>query len=541
MESREQERARVSRRDFVKGVALAGAAAAGASTLTGCATKASSEAPYMWDDSADVLILGGGTGLMAAIQAATSGAGKVLVLDKQASAGGDTAICSGGFYAADTSVMKAAGVVDARTGKQDTQEQAVADWLKTGGGVEDPDLIKAIVAEGPILIDWFVARGVEFFVVQGGPDPVARSHVNAPTIAEAGGKNFVNPMLDEIKKHSNISILTNTTVLEVLQDPKTNRIVGVRAVSGETVKYYGGKVVIMALGGVGANLALTMEYNPESIDWINIGGGQATGDWVPMAKTLRANLVGFRNKFKPIPTFSNPAVYGSPENGIPMVTSLLAQLAETGPRAVMNVNADGKRFSNEADPADGGVGIAIAQQPGGAWCVHDQTFYDDPANVFYLPPLGSKDQLAKCVDAGIILKADSLAELATEMGVSATALEQTVATYNGYAAAGSDPEFNRSAKSMAPIKTGPFYAFKMVAANVTPWLGANISLDVNASCQVLGLDGNIIPRLYAVGVGVASWRTMGYTYPGGGACIASGLGMGNIAGRAAAAEAKTIS
>lgn len=473
---------------------------------------------------------------MAAIQAAESGADKVLVLDKMPGVGGDTGLCGGGVHAIGTKVQEDEKVVDPRTGKPDAAEQGVKDWLKAGGGVENEALVKQLVAESPKVIEWFTARGIEWYLILAGPDPVPRAHC-----AKTSGKGLVDAMVAEIKKHSNISLLTNTTVLEILQDPKTNRVVGVRAATNDGIKYYGGKVVVIAMGGVGANLALTQQYNPESSEWINSGGTFATGDWVPLTDRLRASFVGTRSKFRPVPTFSNVAVEADPAHGISFFGTMPYPMFKSKAQGVVIVNLEGKRVADEADPADGALGIAVAQQAGGGWVVHDQAFYDDPENIFYLAPRGSRDELAKALESGIILKAESIDELITKMRMSATALKQTIENYNGYAATGSDPEFKRAANTMASIKTGPFYAFKIVTCSVTPWVGANISLDVNSSCKVLDVDGKPIPGLYAVGVGVANWRTIGYAYPGGGSCLGIGFAMGNIVGRAAAAEAKTIS
>ena len=56
----------VSRRDFLKGSLMAGAAAAAGGVLSG--TEVVSANDVTWDEEADVLIIGGGgTGLVAAI------------------------------------------------------------------------------------------------------------------------------------------------------------------------------------------------------------------------------------------------------------------------------------------------------------------------------------------------------------------------------------------------------------------------------------------------------------------------------------------
>ena len=66
----------VSRRNFLKGAALAGAATAGAAALAGCASGGSGNAsadwmPASWDYETDVLVIGyGGAGMWASLIAA---------------------------------------------------------------------------------------------------------------------------------------------------------------------------------------------------------------------------------------------------------------------------------------------------------------------------------------------------------------------------------------------------------------------------------------------------------------------------------------
>ena len=78
----------VSRRNFLKGAALAGAATAGAAALAGCASGGSSNAsadwmPASWDYETDVLVIGyGGAGMWASLIAADECQQKVLVLEK---------------------------------------------------------------------------------------------------------------------------------------------------------------------------------------------------------------------------------------------------------------------------------------------------------------------------------------------------------------------------------------------------------------------------------------------------------------------------
>jgi len=73
----------LTRRSFVKGLAVAGAATAAAGMLAGCKkNEMVSLVPDKWDEEVDVVVVGfGGAGAAAAIEAHDAGA-EVLVLEK---------------------------------------------------------------------------------------------------------------------------------------------------------------------------------------------------------------------------------------------------------------------------------------------------------------------------------------------------------------------------------------------------------------------------------------------------------------------------
>jgi hypothetical protein len=63
------------------------------------------------------------------------------------------------------------------------------------------------------------------------------------------------------------------------------------------------------------------------------------------------------------------------------------------------------------------------------------------------------------IEKGWILKADSLKELDTKMGIYGEELEKTVAEYNNCRRTGKDPEFGR--RNPLPVKTPPYYSAEL--------------------------------------------------------------------------------
>jgi succinate dehydrogenase/fumarate reductase flavoprotein subunit len=146
-----------------------------------------------------------------------------------------------------------------------------------------------------------------------------------------------------------------------------------------------------------------------------------------------------------------------------------------------------------------------------------------------------------------MVQADTLDELCEKLGIDKDGLNATLETFNANAAEGVDPiwhrgefEFDKNTAAnpnypglknacLAPIETGPFYGYRYGPGS----FGTNGGLRINENAQVLNVDGNPIPRLYAVGN--TSGSVMGAAYPGGGSCLGSGSVMAMLAGEHAAA------
>jgi predicted oxidoreductase len=82
-------------------------------------------------------------------------------------------------------------------------------------------------------------------------------------------------------------------------------------------------------------------------------------------------------------------------------------------------------------------------------------------------------------------------------------LEETVAKYNAAAEAGKDEEFEKPV--MHKIATGPFYA-AIIPLAVNDSYGG---LRINGKAQVLDMNGQVIPGLYAGGEASGGGRQHG--------------------------------
>lgn len=112
-----------------------------------------------------------------------------------------------------------------------------------------------------------------------------------------------------------------------------------------------------------------------------------------------------------------------------------------------------------------------------------------------IPLAQAYDVMDDAIERGYVCKADTLEELAAQIGIDAAALSETVANYNGYCAAGADAEFGKDAALLDAIGEGPYYAIHMASYSYNTVAG----LDINEKFQVLGADGQPMEGLFAVG------------------------------------------
>ncbi|HHE74660.1 MAG TPA: FAD-binding protein, partial [Desulfobacteraceae bacterium] len=117
------------------------------------------------------------------------------------------------------------------------------------------------------------------------------------------------------------------------------------------------------------------------------------------------------------------------------------------------------------------------------------TFND--SNVFYE---WSEDNLAE-VEHGILRKAKSIDDIASDIKVEPYILRETVERWNRFCMKNADDDFGRPAESMVPVETPPFY-YAEVWPVVSNTHGGPAH---NENWQVLDAFGKPIPGLYEAG------------------------------------------
>ena len=96
---------------------------------------------------------------------------------------------------------------------------------------------------------------------------------------------------------------------------------------------------------------------------------------------------------------------------------------------------------------------------------------------------------------GLVFKADTIEELADQLGLPQDELTATVSRYNDLCEKGVDEDFGKEPYRMRPIMKAPYYGFFLGGALLTTMDG----LRINGKCQVLDSSCNVIDGLYCVG------------------------------------------
>lgn len=476
----------LSRRNFVSGVAAAGAGILGAAALSGCAgnTRTKKDTTGIkWDKEADVVIVGGGAaGLYAAIKAVEN-ALTPIVLEKQpaASAGGDVR-CSGGYLmgaASDPTVV-----------------------LGTGSfGEANEDLAYAIDDEGTAATEWYIKEGYmewldqPFVVVKGGGPAVYEGQLAAANDADV-------EILFETPGHS---LITNDDkeVIGVVAGPKDARI-NVKAKYG----------VLIATGSYTMDDELMANFHLPGFEYFSVGSPHVAGDGLIMAGELGAKLTKLAKGYEIMYLVSKP---GSEEVG----TGIFCMPPEN--HSVVIVNQDGERFIDEYTSFTHNKstlslfdfeGDMMQCRANDARYVNNRIIEIVDANTFNTCSLGnvnagcswancmpeeeggylwSDDNVAE-LKKGWIIEGATLADLAEQLGLDPAKLQSTVDEYNALCATGGDP-LGRADENLSPLGAGPYYALEL-ATSVIYTIGG-LTTDENG--RTVNWRNEPIPRLYSAG------------------------------------------
>jgi glycine/D-amino acid oxidase-like deaminating enzyme len=331
-----------------------------------------------------------------------------------------------------------------------------------------------------------------------------------------------------------VEVLFGTSIDRLVVED--DRVAGVRlAGSPQGKAIVARKGVVLATGGFSHQREMRAKLFPPVAGFVSATCPAATGDGLRLATAIGANLA---TKVAD-PAYWVPASLFRRDDGSQGVfPHTVTDRAKPG---VIAVNALGKRLVNEAVSYHEFVRAMLRDGN----TTTDRPFYlVCDSRFLWTYGLGRirpfTRRLRRYIESGELIVGETIFALATALGIEPSGLDETVRIYNDGARAGTDPQFGRGGNvyqrhlgdishkpnpCVAPIERAPFYALRIVPAD----LGTAIGLGVDTDARVLGRDGSPIPGLYACGNDMTS--IMNGNYPGPGITLGPALTFGYIAGR----------
>ena len=531
----------------------------------------------------DILVIGAGAAGLTACVAASEAGASVEIIDKSDSLGGTGAISGGIVWAPNNPLMRAAGI-------SDNPEDALDYFQSLNNGDIDENLLKTFIDEAPNVLSALMdLNAISVSLLEGYPD----YYLDRPGSKPNGGRamdqdlysfqeldgwankitqsaSIPRMMLRETPLGGGTGIIPGEELERRVQNdergwgqamigrllkfclgrgikpklstnaqkitPAENGSWLVETKTGEeTALYLARKGVIIATGGFEWDDDLKQTFLRGPLD-APASPPTNTGDGMKLAMSVGASLGNMTSSWW-VPTLSIPEDEwpdGS-QRALPVL------IERTLPNSIM-INNQGKRFCNEATNYS-----ALA----GAFHYFDPATYSYPNRTAFLifdAQYRSKYPVASTFPnmetPNWILSATSLKDLAALMDVDHSVLEKTVNQFNERATDGEDPAFGRgvseydrfygdrsrggSAATLGPVIEPPFFAVEIKMGT----LGTNGGAKTNEKAQIIDVNGDVIPGLFAAGNVMAA--ATGSVYAGAGGTLGPALTFGFIAGREAA-------
>jgi 3-oxosteroid 1-dehydrogenase len=544
-----------------------------------------------WDQSIDVVVVGSGAGGMTAALTAKAAGASVLLVEKAPKFGGSTALSGGGIWAPNNPTLVRLGLGD--------DPEDVRRYLHAVVGDRVPaSRLDTYVAAGPRALEFLEKQSpnLRFFWCRGYSDyhpeypggrPNGRSieakpfdlrqlgpletdmlqssiggpgglwvtatdfhDLNQVTRTWVGKKAFLRAawrVLSNVVRRrrmattgaalvgrlrlalaeAGVDLWLSTPVTSIVSE--NGRVTGIEVErDGKTLKLEARSGVILATGGFDHNSELRAKYlGPVEQDW-SMGAPTNTGDGIRLGEELGA-AVDLMDDAWWMPAIEQPK------------GRLFPLVSERSMPGSLIVNQAGRRFTNESAPYVNFIHdqLRLEEEEGGhipVWFIWDHR----AKNRYTFAAVAPFQPLPKSwFGIGTLFSSSTIEGLADKIGVPAAALAETVTTFNRYARAGRDEDYQRGESAydryygdptlpnpcLNELVKAPYYAAKLVPGD----LGTKGGLLTDENSRVLREDGSPIEGLYATGN--TSAAVMGNEYAGPGATIGPSLTFGWVAAR----------
>lgn len=444
------------------------------------------EVPAQWDESYDVVVIGGGFAGLAAAYASVTNGSSTLLIEKLSTTGGNSAI-NGGQYAAFTS-ERAEGLQKEFSLVPDTAEKHIEDTIVGGDNMGVPKLVRNMVYASPFYLNLLLDNGlvIRNVLARPGGHYGYRTYVTENQV----GSDITDLQLSMLQKTDAVIELETKMVELYRTRDEDNHVVGIRVAneSGyKTIK--ANKGVILATGGFGANIEMRQTQVPylnADIPTTN-NVAASTGEGIYLAQAIGAGTTQMSN----IQRYP----FADANSG---VLDKYAVWPFTGPSfGIVYVDYQGNRYVNEGERRD-----VCANAASNSGFISTYSIF----NWDLVKGFAKEEELQAGLASGRILSGDSLDELAEKINsyaiqgqypqINPENLNATIEKHNGYIDSGVDPEFGKvMSNTMVKIESGPYYALSQFPS-VHHTMGG---LVIDEYTKVKDIYGQTISGLFAAG------------------------------------------
>ena len=402
-----------------------------------------------------VCIVGGGAcGLTAAIALRKAGV-EVLVLERDESGTGSSALSSGFIPAAETRLQKSLGI-------EDSHQLLIDDVMNKAHGQAPLHLVKAYVLAATHAIDELEKMGLPFEIVDGFLYPghtVRRMH----TMPEKTGATLMT-RLAQVANDLGADFLGQSLVCELWVNSE-DRVLGVGYQRPDgAIEHLVCQELLLACNGFGGNTDMVKELLPEMANAVFAGHQGNDGTAIQWGRQLGLQMGD-------LDAYQGHGSWVTPQGAL----MTWAFIMEGG----VQVNALGQRFNDET----GGyseAAVHVLSQPGSvAWNIFDAPL---------LELVRSFPDYRDAEAAGALRTAKDVAGLAAIVGCEETALQATLNEVRTGHTDSMGRTFSRSLQA-------PYHAIKVTGALFHTQGG----LEVDAHCRVMKTNGQVLTNLYAAG------------------------------------------
>ena len=448
-----------------------------------------------------VVVGAGGCGLSAALSAKENNS-EVLVIERDSTPLGTTAMSTGLIPGANTRLQRAAGI-------EDTPEIFANDIIKKTKGETDPEIATSLAIESSKTIEWLIDKYqiplslVDSFLYPG--HTVMRMH---GTPNRTGSE--LMGALCRAAERAGIDVLTNALVTDLYSD-SNNKILGVKVLrtDGQTEEI-GCDALILACCGFAGNPEMVEEYMPEIKEAEFFGHPGNKGDAIKWGKSLGADLAD-------IGSYQGHGGLAA-GRGVPI---LWPMIMEGG----FQININGERFSDESLGYSEQAVKVVSQPKKIAWNIFDERLHE---------LMKEFEDYNNAIEANAIINADNTAELSALTGINKESMDKTIKEVEEMVDGKRKDSFGRDF-TIKPKLESPYYTVKVTGALFHTQGG----LVVNEHAQVMDKNKDPLPNLFAGGGsarGISGPSDWGYIAGNG---LLTATTFGRLAGVSAANLVKT--